>query len=71
MAQLSEELTTTENRIAFARQTYNDAVTGYNTARETFPSTLVAESFGFGAAALFEIEEDAAAEAPRIAFDRP
>jgi LemA protein len=71
MAQLSEELTTTENRIAFARQAYNDAVTGYNTARETFPSSLVSESFGFRAAALFEVEEDATAEAPRIAFDRP
>ena len=54
MSQLSEELTTTENRIAFARQAYNDAVTRYNTAREIFPGSIVAGSFQFGRAELLE-----------------
>ncbi|MDR2689187.1 MAG: LemA family protein [Azoarcus sp.] len=47
MAQLQEELASTENRIAFARQAYNDAVMNYNTKRESFPDTLIASSFGF------------------------
>jgi LemA protein len=54
MAQLSEELTTTENRISFSRQAFNDAVMGYNTARETFPSVLVANAMGFAPAQLLE-----------------
>ena len=52
MAQLTEELTTTENRIAFARQAYNDDVTGYNTAVEQFPGNLVAGAFRFAPAEL-------------------
>ena len=54
MATLSEELTSTENRIAFSRQAFNDAVMGYNTARESFPTSIIAKSTGFGAAQLLE-----------------
>jgi len=68
MAQLMEELTSTENKISFARQAYNDAVMMYNTARETFPNVLVAGPFGFGEAALFEIKAEAEREAPKVAF---
>jgi LemA protein len=56
-ADLFESLTTTENRIAFARQAYNDAATHYNTRRQLFPVNLVAGLFGFPAATLFEIDE--------------
>jgi LemA protein len=66
MMQLAEELSSTENRIAFARQAYNDAVMSYNNARETFPGTLVAGSFA--AAQLFEIEKPAEREPVRVAF---
>lgn len=55
--QLSEELTTTENRIAFARQAYNDAVQSYNTARESFPASLLASSLGFEPAFYLEIQD--------------
>jgi LemA protein len=68
MGQLMEELTTTENRIAFARQAYNDAVMAYNTARETFPSVMMAGPMGFGPAALFQIEQAAQREAPKAVF---
>ena len=68
MAQLSEELTSTENKVAFARQSYNDAVMSYNTARETFPNVLLAGPFGFGEAALFEITEEGEREAPKVSF---
>jgi LemA protein len=68
MRQLSEELTSTENRVAFARQSYNDAVTQYNTARETFPSNMIANSFGFHEAPLLLIEDDTQREAPRVSF---
>jgi LemA protein len=68
MRQLSEELTSTENRVAFARQGYNDAVTQYNTARETFPSNIIANSFGFHEAPLLVIEDDTQREAPRVSF---
>ena len=68
MRQLTEELTSTENRIAFARQAYNDAVTGYNTARETFPSNILAGSFGFAEAPLLTIEDEAERVAPRVSF---
>jgi LemA protein len=54
---LMEELTSTENRVAFARQAYNDAVMLYNTSREQFPHVLIAGSFGFTPAALFEIDD--------------
>jgi LemA protein len=57
MGQLQEELASTENRIAFARQTYNDAVMRYNIQRETFPNTLMASRFGFLPAEIWKSEE--------------
>jgi LemA protein len=68
MAQLMEELASTENRIAFARQAYNDAVMQYNTRRETFPSVLLAGPFGFAAAQLWEIEAPQEREAVKVSF---
>ena len=68
MMQLSEELTSTENRIAFARQAYNDAVMTYNTARETFPAVVVAGPLGFQNAELFEVESYEEREAPKVSF---
>lgn len=68
MAQLMEELTSTENKIAFARQAYNDAVMVYNTQRESFPSNLVAGMFNFGPAELFQIQKPEEREAPRVSF---
>jgi LemA protein len=68
MLQLQEELTSTENKVAFARQAYNDAVMTYNTAREVFPAALFAGAFGFGPAQLFEIEVAAEREAPKVSF---
>jgi LemA protein len=70
MMQLTEELTSTENRIAFARQSYNDAVTAYNTARESFPANVVAAPFNFEEAVLLLIEDAAERTAPRISFSR-
>ncbi len=68
MMQLSEELSSTENRIAFARQAYNDAVMGYNNRREVFPNTLVAGHFGFQPAELLQLEDPAARQAPKVSF---
>ncbi len=68
MMQLSEELTSTENRVAFARQAYNDSVMGYNNKREVFPSNILAGMFNFAAAALLEITEPAKREAPKVSF---
>ena len=70
MMQLSEELTSTENRVAFARQAYNDSVMAYNNKREVFPSSLVAGNFGFKPAALLDIPADRAQvrEAPKVQF---
>jgi len=68
MMQLSEELTTTENKVAFARQAYNDSVMEYNTMRESFPSNLVAGHFGFKAAELLEIEDEGKREVPKVSF---
>ncbi len=68
MMQLSEELTSTENKVSFARQAYNDAVTGYNTAREVFPSSLIAGFGNFQAAQLYEIENPAEREPVKVAF---
>ena len=68
MAQLQEELTSTENRIAFARQAYNDAVTIYNTEREKFPNVVIASSMNFQPADLFEIEDESQKEAPKVSF---
>ncbi len=70
MQQLSEELTSTENRIAFARQGYNDAVMGYNTYRQSFPPVVLAASFGHPAdAALLEFADSAQLQAaPKVSF---
>ncbi|GAB3515297.1 LemA family protein [Pseudoxanthomonas daejeonensis] len=70
MMQLSEELSSTENRVAFARQAYNDAVMGYNNKRETFPSSVVAGMFNFAHAAMLDIPADKAEvrEAPKVQF---
>ncbi len=70
MMQLSEELTSTENRIAFARQAFNDQVMGYNNRREVFPNNLIAGSFGFQPAALLEIGAGEAhkREVPQVSF---
>lgn len=67
MMQLSEQLTSTENRVAFARQAFNDAVMVYNTASEVFPAVLIAGSFRFTPASLLEIET-AERSAPRVSF---
>ncbi|AKC86146.1 LemA family protein [Pseudoxanthomonas suwonensis] len=70
MMQLSEELSSTENRVAFARQAYNDAVMAYNNRREIFPSSVVAGMFNFAHAALLDIPADKAQvrEAPKVQF---
>ncbi|MEJ7746240.1 MAG: LemA family protein [Luteimonas sp.] len=71
MMQLTEELTSTENKVAFARQAFNDSVMGYNNRREVFPSSVVAGMFNFAPAALLEIPEDKQAivrEAPKVQF---
>jgi len=68
MMQLSEELTSTENRVAFARQAYNDSVMSFNNRREVFPSSVVAGMFNFAPAALLEIEDPAKREAPKVSF---
>jgi LemA protein len=69
MQQLSEELASTENRVAFARQAYNDAVMTYNTKRETAPSNLIANNFGFKAAEPLEIETPEVRQAVKVSFD--
>jgi LemA protein len=68
MMQLTEELTTTENKVAFARQAYNDSVMGYNNRREVFPSSVVANMFAFTPAQLLEIESAAKREVPKVSF---
>ena len=68
MLALQEELTSTENKIAFARQAYNDAVMAYNNQRETFPSVLLAPTFGFQEANLFEVQQPQEREAPKVSF---
>lgn len=68
MASLMEELTTTENKVGFARQAYNDSVTDYNTSREVFPSTVIAGMFNFAPAALLELEDKEAKKAPKVKF---
>ena len=68
MMQLTEELTSTENKIAFARQAYNDAVMAYNTKREVFPNVIFAGMFGFTAAELFKVEDPTERTAPKVSF---
>ena len=69
MLQLTEELTSTENKVSFARQAYNDSVMGYNTTRETFPTMIFAGLFGFTAAELFHIEDPTERNAPKVSFN--
>ena len=68
MMQLSEELTSTENKISFARQAYNDSVMAYNTTRETFPTVLFSGLLGFLSAELFQVEDPAERNAPKVQF---
>ncbi len=68
MKQLTEELTSTENKVSFARQAYNDAVMTYNTTRETFPNVIFAGLFGFLPAELFKIEDPTERNAPKVQF---
>jgi LemA protein len=68
MNSLMEELTSTENKIAFARQAYNDSVMAYNTSRETFPTNFIAGLFHFSAAELFVIDRPEEKVAPKVQF---
>lgn len=69
MMQLTEELTSTENRVGFARQAYNDSVTEYNTYKQTFPPVILANMFGHSAdRTLLQFESEKIAEAPRVSF---
>jgi LemA protein len=68
MMQLTEELTSTENKIAFARQAFNDSVMQYNTAREVFPAVVFAGALGFQPAEPFEIDAPEQREAPKVSF---
>ena len=68
MLSLMEELTSTENKISFSRQAYNDSVMEYNISREKFPNVLFAASFGFQAAALLELESAEERAKPQVKF---
>ena len=68
MMTLMEELTSTENKVSFARQAYNDSVMTYNTRREVFPTNIIAGSFNFGPAELFVIDKPEEKAAPKVAF---
>lgn len=68
MMQLSEELTSTENKVSFSRQAYNDSVTAYNTQREVFPANMIAGMFNFGEASLFEVANESEREAVKVEF---
>ncbi|MGB7746014.1 MAG: LemA family protein [Verrucomicrobiia bacterium] len=68
MMQLTEELTSTENKISFARQAYNDSVMVYNTDREVFPSNLIAGMFNFASAELFVVDKPEQKDAPKVSF---
>ncbi len=68
MLALQEELSATENKIAFARQAYNDSVMVYNTQREVFPTSVIAGMFNFQEANLFEIAEPKDREVPKVSF---
>jgi LemA protein len=69
MLSLQEELSSTENKVAFARQGFNDSVMEYNTKRESFPDTILAGMFGFGAAELLQATESAEErKAPKVSF---
>ncbi|MEO8804025.1 MAG: LemA family protein [Rudaea sp.] len=69
MMQLSEELTTTENKVAFARQAYNDSVMYYNNKREVFPNSFVANMFNFAPATSWEVESPDVKQAVKVSFN--
>ncbi len=69
MMQLSEELTTTENKVSFARQAYNDAVMYFNNKREVFPNSFIANSFNFAPATQWEVESAEARQAVKVSFN--
>jgi len=68
MMQVQEELTSTENKIAFSRQSFNDSVLAYKTYREMFPAVMFAGMFNFQDAAFFEVESEAEKQAPKVSF---
>jgi LemA protein len=68
MMQLTEELTSTENRVSFARQAYNDSVMTYNNRCEVFPNSFIASSFSFTEAKPLQIEDKTVREAPKVSF---
>ncbi|MGI6401560.1 MAG: LemA family protein [Thermoguttaceae bacterium] len=68
MLALQEELTSTENKVGFARQNFNDCVMAYNTKREVFPTNIIATFFNFQPAAFFEIADSVEREAPKVSF---
>jgi LemA protein len=68
MMQLSEELTSTENKVAFSRQAYNDSVTEYNTKTEVFPASIIAGMYNFKLATLFEVAEESERESVKVEF---
>jgi LemA protein len=68
MMQLTEEMTSTENKISFARQAYNDSVMTYNTTRESFPTNVLAGMFNFTEAQLFQIDDATERAAPKVSF---
>ena len=68
MQQLQEELSSTENKVAFARQAYNDNVMLYNTTQQEFPAVLLAATFGHHAVELFQVDDQQAKKAPKISF---
>ncbi len=68
MMQFQEELATTENKVAFARQAFNDAVLGYNNSAENFPNNIIANTFDFQLASFLEIESEEKREAPEVSF---
>lgn len=68
MMQVSEELTSTENKVAFARQAFNDAVMSYNNTCQVFPNSLLAGMFGFQTAEMLQLDDPAKREAPKVSF---
>jgi LemA protein len=68
MIQLQEELTSTENKVAFARQAFNDSVLSYNNACQNFPGNLIANNFGFKTAQFLEIEQPEKRAVPKVSF---
>ncbi len=68
MKSLMEELASTDNKVSFARQSYNDMTTDYNTALEVFPSSIIANMFNFSSATLYEVEDQKARSAVKVKF---